>query len=262
MGAGADAWRVVPDSRGRLPGRGAWLHPTRECLELCQSLEFDLFQGLFWAKPDLGRGEGLRASRLSRMHLLAELRRSDADFDVLQEIISRDIGLSYGLLRFVNSAFFALPRTIESVRDACVLLGVMPMRRWATTITLADAGEHKPVELIVAGLTRARMCELIAEETGRQDKDGFFTAGLFSVVDALMDVSMIELLASLPLADDINDAILNLGGEKGAALRCAIAWEQGRFSEIDESGGVSLARLGELYLDAVSWTEQATAELR
>jgi hypothetical protein len=26
--------RVVPDPRLRLPGRGAWLHPTPECLDL------------------------------------------------------------------------------------------------------------------------------------------------------------------------------------------------------------------------------------
>ena len=235
---------------------------SHESLDLCKTLEFDLFQGLFWAQPDLSEQRAIQASRLSRIQLLSELRRTDADFDVLHEVIARDIGLSYGILRFVNSAFFALPRTIESVKDACVLLGLAPMRRWATTMTLVGAEGDKPPELIVAGLTRARMCELFAVETGQSDKDGFFTAGLFSVLDALMDASMVEVLASLPLADDINDAILNFGGDKGAALRCAIAWERGRFSDIDESSGVSLPRLGELYLDAVSWAEHAATSMR
>jgi uncharacterized protein len=31
-----NTWSVVPDPRGTAPGRGAHLHPTRECFELAE----------------------------------------------------------------------------------------------------------------------------------------------------------------------------------------------------------------------------------
>ena len=90
--------------------------------------------------------------------MLGELQQPDIEFDGLQEIISRDVGLSYNLLRFINSAFFSLPRRVESIRDALVLLGVMNVRKWATLMALADA-DDKPQEIVVTALVRARMCE-------------------------------------------------------------------------------------------------------
>lgn len=236
---------------------------THDTFDLCRDLGFQLFQGFFFLEPEpSGERDGLKPSQAARIRLLASLQSQSPDFDELEEIISQDIGLSYALLRFVNSAFFALPRDVQSVRDAAVLLGSSNMRRWATLSVLADSAEGKPGELVLTGLTRARMCELLTPTYGQRDVDAFFTAGLFSIVDALMDVPMVHVLSSLPFSREINSAILNFDGHKGEALRAAVAWERGNLSELITPPTTSVGEVGEMYRDAVMWAASAAAGLR
>ena len=191
--------------------------------------------------------------------LLARLHDDDVDFNELQEIIGRDVALSYNLLRFINSAFFSLPRRVESIRDALVLLGAINVRKWATLMALADA-QDKPRELVVTGLVRARMCELLAQAYQHRDAEGAFTTGLFSVVDALTDRSMVELLSTLPLSSEIIQALLNHEGSKGRILRSAIAYERGNFGELGDLPPTRIP-LSDLYTQAVQWATEASGAL-
>jgi EAL and modified HD-GYP domain-containing signal transduction protein len=244
-------------SRGvRMLARGVEQH---EELELCIGLGFELLQGYFICRPRVVSEQGLKVMSINRVRLIARLSDDDVDFDELQEIIGRDVALSYNLLRFINSAFFALPRRVESIRDALVLLGAINVRKWATLMALADS-QDKPRELVVTGLVRARMCELLAGVYTHRDVEGAFTTGLFSVVDALTDRSMVELLGELPLSREIISALLNYEGAKGRILRAAVAYERGNFGEL---GDVPPTRtpLSDLYASAVEWATEASGGL-
>jgi EAL and modified HD-GYP domain-containing signal transduction protein len=226
-------------------------------VQFCTEVGFDLLQGYFFCRPRVVSESGIHVNRLALVQTLGELQNPDIDFDSLQEIIGRDVGLSYNLLRFINSAFFALPRRVESLRDALVLLGAMNVRKWATLMTLAQV-DDKPQELVITGLVRARMCELLARAYHHKDTEAYFTAGLFSVVDALTDTSLVELLASLPLSREIIQALLNYEGPKGRVLRAVIAYERGAFAELDDLPPTR-APLGDLYQEAVEWATEACA---
>ena len=228
-------------------------------LEFCIGLGFDLLQGYFICQPRVVSEQGLKVMSVNRVRLLARLHSEDIDFDELQEIVGRDIALSYNLLRFINSAFFALPRRVESIRDALVLLGALNVRKWATLMALAES-QDKPRELVVTGLVRARMCELLAGVYQHRDAEGAFTTGLFSVVDALTDRSMVELLSTLPLSREIIEALLNYEGTKGRILRATVAYEHGNFGEL---GDVPPTRtpLSDLYAQAVAWATEASGGL-
>ena len=228
-------------------------------LEFCIGLGFDLLQGYFICQPRVVSEQGLKVMSVNRVRLLARLHSEDIDFDELQEIVGRDIALSYNLLRFINSAFFALPRRVESIRDALVLLGALNVRKWATLMALAES-QDKPRELVVTGLVRARMCELLADVYQHRDAEGAFTTGLFSVVDALTDRSMVELLSTLPLSREIIEALLNYEGTKGRILRATVAYEHGNFGEL---GDVPPTRtpLSDLYAQAVAWATEASGGL-
>jgi EAL and modified HD-GYP domain-containing signal transduction protein len=240
----------------RLLARGVEQH---EELELCNALGFDLLQGHFICRPRVVSESGLKVISVNRVRLLSRLHDDEADFDELQEIIGRDVALSYNLLRFINSAFFALPRRVESIRDALVLLGAINVRKWATLMALADA-QDKPRELVVTGLVRARMCELLAQGYDQRDGEGAFTTGLFSVVDALTDRSMVEVLATLPLSGEIIQALLNYDGPKGRILRAAIAYERGNFGELGDLPPTRIP-LSDLYAQAVQWATEASGSL-
>jgi c-di-GMP phosphodiesterase len=229
---------------------------THAAFETCKGLGFDLFQGYFFCQPRTVEGRGIEVNNLNKLRLISELQDPDVDMDKLGDVVSRDVGLSYNLLRFVNSAFFSVPRRIESIRDALVLLGLQNVKRWATLMALADTND-KPHELIVTGLVRARMCELVATARGeRREAEGYFTTGLFSVVDALMDVSLIELLRQLPFSQEIMDALLNYDGDKGELLHGVLAYERGDFAPL-----MSLMPAGtppaDFYAQAVEWATDA-----
>ena len=233
---------------------------THEDFELCHELGFDLFQGYFLCRPKVVRGRGIASSRLSTLRLVGRLNEPGAEVGEIEALIAHDVGLSYRLLRYINSAFFGLRREITSVRQVLVLLGLDNIRRWATLLALATV-EDKPVELLVTALTRARLCELLAPAFPPADPGSLFTIGLFSVVDAIMDTPMGEVLESLPFSEDVRVALLRLEGPMGEALRCALACERGDVVTAREGAGSGGVLLGELYLEAVAWATAAGDEL-
>jgi EAL and modified HD-GYP domain-containing signal transduction protein len=194
-------------------------------LERCRGLGFALFQGEFFAKPGLERRRRVGTAGGS-LQTLAEVTAPDASFEDLERTISADVGLSVKLLRYVNSAYFGLPRTVESVREALTMLGTATVRRWATVMALGAAGDAPP-ELVDLALQRARMCEILGGGTESDTADAMFTVGLFSVADALLNSPMAEVLETLPFSDEIRTALLNREGRKGELLDAVLAYERG-----------------------------------
>lgn len=212
----------------------------------CRVLGFSHFQGAFFARPRGGDGPGSGA--FASLQALGELTASEASFEDLERIIGADVGLSLGLIRHVNSAYFALPRKIDSVREALTLLGTRAVRRWATVVALTAAADA-PDQVVALALLRARMCELLG--ANEDDRDGLFTVGLFSVADALLDAPMEDVLASLPLSDEITGALLRHEGRRGRILGTVLRYEQGRFP----TDGADPAELADAYLEALRWAD-------
>jgi len=217
-----------------------------------QGFGFTYFQGDYFAKPRLFRHRGVATAGLGSLRQLSELTSGDVSFEDLERIISSDVGLSLKLLRYVNSAFFALPRTIGSVREALGLLGARTVRRWAMVMAMS-ALPGAPHELVAIALHRARMCEMLAGSALPEERETLFTIGLFSVADALLDSPMAEVLDSLPFTEEIQLALLRREGPKGELLSSVIAYERGEFPNAG-SGGVSLAGA---YRAALEWADDA-----
>ena len=224
-----------------------------EDFERCRALGFSYFQGDFFAKPRIVRHRGVGTGGVASLRALGELSAADASFEDLERIISSDVGLSLKLLRYVNSAFFALPRNIGSVREALTLLGTRTVRRWATVMAMS-AIPDAPHELVSIALHRARMCEMLAGSALPEERETLFTIGLFSVADALLDAPMEEVLESLPFSDEIRAALLRREGPKGDLLTAVLAYERGEFPNAPASPGVSLAGA---YRAALEWADEA-----
>jgi EAL and modified HD-GYP domain-containing signal transduction protein len=222
---------------------------TQEEVARCRALGFTSFQGDFFAKPDLTRSRRVGTGGHASLRALAAVTASDATFEELEQAIAADIGLSLKLLRYVNSAFFALPRNVESVREALTLLGTATVRRWAIVMVLVSAADDAPEELVELALQRARMCEVLGGNPTLDASDANFTIGLFSVADALLDIPMADVLETLPFSDEICAALLRREGPKGELLTTVVAYEQGEFPAAD-TGEVSLAGA---YGDAVEF---------
>lgn len=227
---------------------------TAEEFTRCRVLGFSHFQGEFFARPRGESGsEGLAQGAVASLQALAELTATEASFEDLERIIGADVGLSLALLRHVNSAFFALPRKIDTVREALTLLGTRAVRRWATVIALSSVPEV-PDQLVALALLRARMCELLGGATSDEERDKLFTVGLFSVADALLDAPMEEVLATLPFTEEVTGALLRGEGRRGRILATVLRYEQGHFPDGAEGDPIELA---EAYLTALKWADSA-----
>ncbi len=226
---------------------------SEDAFEVFRDAGADLFQGLFYERPTLAAGAAMPVSHGAALGALNELQSRGVDLDALEEIIRRDVALSYRLLRHVNSSFYGLPRTVGSVREALMLLGTRSVRQWAVALVLSGL-EHRPHALLSTALVRARTCELVLTSYDRDSAAHGFTAGLFSLLDAILAAPMETILGELPLAPQVRAAIMRNEGVAGKVLEKAIAFERGEFDAPCLAGHARNA-LTIAYSDAVQWAD-------
>jgi len=188
---------------------------------------------------------------------MSQVGGPEIECDTLSDLVSRDVAISVRAMNYASSAAYALNRRVESIREAVVYIGRETIRRWVTLLVMAQMG-RKPDELITMTLIRARFMEQLAVEIGRKDSDAFFTVGLFSVLDALMDAPLDEILNTLSLSDELRDAMCEHTGEKGEVLRIAKNLEQGVLSDNDIQG-VSAAAIAGIHHRATVWADETVS---
>jgi c-di-GMP phosphodiesterase len=207
-----------------------------------------LFQGYFFCKPVELAGAELRAASIERLRVVAGLSRPDAGLEEIELAVQTDPHLSLRLLQQLNSAAVSLPHRISSIRQGVMLLGPRTARQWALVLLLSGIGEHRG-PILATALARARTLETLAHVKGASDPDAWFSVGLLSVSDALAGAPLAEVVAQLPLADDVRDALVHRTGPKGEALEAAIACERAELPETDRS----LVLMA--YGDAIAWAD-------
>lgn len=227
---------------------------TEAELKFCEALGFDYFQGFFLTKPELVKGHRVPANRVGLLRILSRLLDPNVEMKDLGELISQDVSLAYKLMRHSNSTLFAPQEEIKAIQHSLVLLGLRAVREIVSLIILIDLDE-RPGDLVAQSLTRAKMCEGLAERAGHDDPSEFFTVGLFSTLDALTRVPMHVVLADLPLSEQLAGALLDGTGQMGAALACVRAHERGDWDsaifESLEPGEVSAA-----FADAAEYSQK------
>jgi len=225
---------------------------SQEDFAFCAQAGCDLFQGYFFCRPELVSGRAVDANRLSLLQLLAALQDPSIELPDLERTIALDVGLSYRLLTYINSAFFGLRQEVRSIGQALALLGVQNLKQWAALSVFASI-DAKPAELTLTALIRARFCELAGGRLGGANAGELFTVGLFSVIDALMDIPMEEVLQRIPFPDDTRQALITHTGAKGALLDAVVALENG---DVERAEAIA-ADAGDLYLSALEWANRA-----
>jgi c-di-GMP phosphodiesterase len=229
---------------------------TNGMYKLCKRLGFDYFQGYFFAKPAILSDRGIPPNRAFLFRLLTALQDPNVQFERLEQIINMDVTLTFRLLRLINSASVGMSERIESISQSLMLLGIK--RVTALTCLLAMSSvDDKPNELLTTAMVRAKMCESIAISL-RQPTEKYFTTGLLSVLDALMDMSMAELVEQLPLCDEVRQALTEpeAGGQIGMALRCVVAFERGDWATVEQISH-DMQQISDSYLGAIEWAAEA-----
>lgn len=224
-----------------------------EAYEAAKSLGFQLFSGRFFSSPKVSAVRDVPVAGMNSLVTLIRLQGEEANIEELERVIDRDIGLSVKLLRYMNSAYFGMRGNIASIRQAVMMLGARGVSRWALMIALTG-GPSTPRELALTALTRARMCELLGTSRSDVAPDELFTLGLLSLADALLGCPLETILAELPLADELNYALLRREGPAGAILQAVIDYEVANFGT--DSVQANRAGAAMAYMDALRWAQE------
>ncbi len=230
---------------------------TKQEFEHYAALGFDYFQGYFLARPEIVKNKQLGASKLSLLELVAVSSAVDFDFDRVNDVLQRDVGLSFMLLRFINNPLFNKRNKITSLRHALTYMGEIEVKKFIALLALANLSEGKPIELMHMSLVRAKFCELMSLFLKEKENPptGFLT-GLFSLLDSILDQSMETLVRKLPLADNVNHALV---GESNILKECvdmARAFEVGNWPQLErfsEKHGIDKEMIHSFYNEAVKW---------
>ena len=224
---------------------------THEQVALCRDLGFRLFQGYYFARPESVPAQPISATQIGVVDLISELQKPDYEAVELGKKIGADLALAHQILKLANSAAFRRRRAINSIADAVILLGQDVIRQWASMLLLTRLGDNKPSELLVLALIRGRMCEALGAQRSAADASQLFTAGILSVLDALLNRPMNELVTELALAAPLGEALCgNDTSSLGHTLQRAIAYERGDWSFMDSLSARGQSDALEAYVKA------------
>jgi EAL and modified HD-GYP domain-containing signal transduction protein len=234
---------------------------TSEVRRQCAELGFELFQGYFFARPEILSRRELSTDQLTIIRLMNVLRDPRSTDTAVEEAFRGDLSLSYKLLRAVNSAAMG-GRGIESISHAVRLTGRNELHKWMALLLLSSvtAQGGTDAERARIAVQRARFCELLASASGKSAAAGAsFMVGLFSLLDAILQVPMSDLLDRLDLATEVRDALLNRSGPLSDALVLAEAYEHAEWERVTTLGtamAVQPADVPGIYLESLTWSRE------
>ena len=233
----------------------------------CSELGFDLFQGYYFARPVVLRQKKLDVGKLAMMRLMQQVM-ADTELEEIEETFKQNPGLTYNLLRLVNSVAIGLRVRIKTLRHALMVLGMEQLKRWITLALYAgkdDNGVQSP--LLEMAAMRGKMMELLVlslRTGGKEHADRAFMAGVLSLIDVLFEDSMEELVGKLNLVEDVRAALLQRDGLLGGLLTLVENVEQTDFSGVNEQleeSGLSLEQLLSAQLETISWSDRLSTTL-
>jgi len=217
---------------------------------------FHLFQGYFYCKPETMDNQSISVSQARALEILQRAMMVEAPQD-MEEVLARDLALSYKLLKYINSVGFGLRVKVNSVSHALGMLGLRNIRTWLSIVVLSQASVDKPAELMKQALLRGRFLELLAEsgqDAGR--KSDYFVLGMFSLLDALLGLPMKRILQELCLPDLVEAGLADMNSSSAQLLALVELLERGD-PPPSELGGDG--RYAGLFMDAISWADAVLA---
>ncbi len=233
---------------------------TYDEFEKAMKLGFHYFQGFFFSKPELTQIGELTSVKVNLIRLLAEVSQKKTTIKRLEEIVSADVALTYKLLRYLNSAHFYLLEKVKSVARAISFLGGKRFRRFILLILISEIASDKPEELVKLAVVRAKFCELLASQGPMQEKsDELFLVGLFSMIDAMLDKPMKELMKKIPVSENVKTVLVSRTGPYAAVLEAVECYERGEMRACHcalEEACIKKDELGDIYLKALEYCDQ------
>ncbi|MCY0966572.1 EAL and HDOD domain-containing protein [Parathalassolituus penaei] len=245
-----------------------WLAEKVETMadfEACLAAGCDLFQGYFYSKPNILYGRRIPDNKIAVLRLLKVLNNPDADIDEATRILQSDPQLSFKLLQMVNSAYVGCANEVSSIPRAIMIVGFDRIRSWSNIIALGRL-DDKPGILREQAVMRACLARELAPVWKKILPEDAFTMGLFSLLDAFVDIPIGHLCNKMYLASDLTAALTTGSGEMGGLLQAVLSMERGDWLQLDwqsiTSKGIDVESLGKCYQRALKEARELLSVLQ
>ncbi|TXI16564.1 MAG: HDOD domain-containing protein [Nitrosomonas sp.] len=237
---------------------------NREQETQCMQLGFQMFQGYYFAKPEVMAVKRADPGKLSLLKLLT-LVMGDNEIEEIEKEFKHQPGLSYNLMRMVNSAANGLPQKINSIKHAIMILGRKQLQRWIQLLLYSanQSDDSMSNALMQTAATRGKFMELIAVAERPHDKNHHeraFMVGILSLLDTLLGIEMQQIIDKLGIPEDMSQALLTRDGRLGLALKLIEANEKGDIamiqSVLSHLDFLSLSELADMEMQSIGWANR------
>lgn len=231
---------------------------TAEQFDLLLHMGVKLFQGFWFSRPAVFEAKILAPRQVSLVELIG-LLRCQASTEELENVLKKDAGLAFNLLRLINSATFGMQREITSFRQAVLLMGLKKLFRWAALLLAATKYADTPPSLGQTAVVRGRLMELLAEQfLTEEEADMAFVTGIFSLLDVMLCIPISNALQLIHAPEPVSQALLRHTGALADLLTLAKACENNddsAFDEVAERLGLTNQQINLAHLRALAWSD-------
>ena len=170
--------------------------------------------------------------------LMVEVTQDEPNVEMIEQIISTDASLSYGLLKMVNSAYFALRHRATTIQQAIMTLGLGQLKQWIYLLSAGSADQEMDSgkeEFLKISFLRANFCRELMKYAQDMPISGAeaYLLGMFSTLNHLIDAPMEEILAEVPVADEVKEALLQKTGRCGTLYKLILSYESADWDGIN-----------------------------
>ncbi len=231
--------------------------------DVCHRSGFSLFQGSFFKQPENMSVKKVLPGTISKFQLMEAMEQKDPDFSKLAATIQADVAISFRLLSHLNSASFGFRQKIDTIKDAITMLGWHNLKNWLRVVLLAEVSENQHAsELIFLSAQRGKFLEQIGldHDFWGFEPDSLFLLGMFSLLDALLNRPMKEIVKHLPLADKLKGALcMKDNNEYVPFLKLARYFEEAQFDQSDamiNQLGLDTKKVKLAYGGSIDWANK------
>ncbi|MCM1988629.1 EAL and HDOD domain-containing protein [Oceanirhabdus seepicola] len=219
---------------------------------------YTYFQGYFFSKPEIISEQDIPINAYSSIKILQMIQKDTFSLEVMEDIIKRDVSISYKLLRLINSSYYGFGSKINSIKQAIVILGMDEIKKWISLIMIKKTCSEKYNELLTCGIVRARLGELIAPNIKVDNLlPNVFLMELLSNLNVILNKPMTEILEDLAVNEEIKNALIGENNSLGILHELLISYQEGnwpKFEILAQALGISGIQISDLYIEALAWT--------
>jgi c-di-GMP-related signal transduction protein len=222
---------------------------------------FVYFQGYFFRRPEMMNTHDMPANQMNYLRMLQEVSRPELELKALEKLVKAEASVCYRLLRYLNSAMFGFQSEIHSVRHALSILGERDVRRWVRLVAAVGAGQEKTGDLVLSALVRGRFGELLSPRVVHGESD-LFLLGLLSLIDAMLEIPMVDVLEKIPLDHETKAVLLGRPSVLRPVYQLMLAHESGEWEAAAELSGklhLDSEDVAGLYWQAQEWGREVSS---